>query len=55
MYVAPLPAEIRSNVQVTAEDGAVVSPMLTRAYLFEWIETLSWREIAVHDLLRSGG
>jgi hypothetical protein len=45
------PATIRTNVRVIMEDGLLAPSMLTRIVLFEWIETLPWRDPAVVELL----
>jgi hypothetical protein len=45
------PAEIRTNLLVILDDGTPAPPMLTRTHLFEWLETLPWREPSVVALL----
>jgi hypothetical protein len=45
--------EIRTNVQLLAADGSAQSAMLTRVQLHEWLESLSWRDGAVRDLVRA--
>jgi hypothetical protein len=44
--------EIRTNIQLIAQDESPVPREKAQLYLFHWIETLSWREAAVKDLLR---
>lgn len=44
------PAGIRTNVRIAMDDGSLASPMLTRIHLFEWIESLPWRQ-AIVDLM----
>lgn len=44
------PDGIRTNVRIVRDDGSLASEMLTRIYLFEWIESLSWRQ-AIVDLM----
>ena len=42
------PAGIKANIQLLDDAGRVESFLLSRAHLFEWIESLPWR-----DTLRS--
>jgi hypothetical protein len=51
VIVVLTPATIRTNVQVIMDDGMPAPPMLTRILLFEWLETLPWREPAITELL----
>lgn len=53
--VALNPAEIRTNIQLIAADGSPHSPILTRMYLHEWLETLSWRVACASELTRGEG
>jgi hypothetical protein len=36
------PREIRTNIQVLADDGTPESPVVTRIYLHRWLETVPW-------------
>lgn len=49
------PAEIRTNIQLVAEDGSAESPMLCRMHLARWLESVPWRETAVVDLVQARG
>ncbi|MBV8803800.1 MAG: DUF4902 domain-containing protein [Sinobacteraceae bacterium] len=44
--------EIRTNIQLIAQDQSPMPAALTQIHLFHWIESLPWRETAVNDLLR---
>jgi hypothetical protein len=45
VIVVLAPATIRTNVLLVQDSGLVAPPMLTRVYLFEWIETRPWRDV----------
>ena len=49
------PGEIRSNVRVLLEDGQRAPALLNRMRIFEYIETLPWRDIAIEPLLHERG
>jgi Domain of unknown function (DUF4902) len=44
--------EIRTNIQLVNKDESPVPPAIAQIHLFHWIESMSWREVAVNDLLR---
>ncbi|MGH8148852.1 MAG: DUF4902 domain-containing protein [Steroidobacteraceae bacterium] len=44
------PAEIRTNIRLTGEDGSPRSAGMSREHLALWIETLPWREVASREL-----
>ena len=44
--------EIRTNIQLIAPDQSPMPAVLAQVHLFDWIESLPWREVAVNDLLR---
>lgn len=45
------PNEIRTNIQLISPDHRPVPRMMAQIYLYHWIESIPWREIAVNDLL----
>jgi hypothetical protein len=49
------PSEIRTNIQLITADGSAESPLLTRMYLYDWLETLPWRDGPVRDLAAGRG
>jgi hypothetical protein len=46
------PNELRTNIQLLSADSRSEPPARARAQLLHWIESIPWREIAIHDLLR---
>jgi hypothetical protein len=48
--VALDPSEIRTNIQLIGTDGCVQSPVVTRMYLYAWLETVPWRIGTLVDL-----
>lgn len=49
------PAEMRTNIQLTADDGRAESGVRTRLHIAEWLDTQPWRETAIGDLVRAQG
>jgi len=47
------PARIETNMVLIGEDDQVTPSLLASIYLFEWIETLPWREFGIPELLDS--
>jgi hypothetical protein len=46
------PGNIRSNLVLVADDGQAHSDGKTRAHLYEWIESLPWRDVVSQRVLR---
>jgi Domain of unknown function (DUF4902) len=44
------PAEIRTNIRLTGEDGSPRPPGVSREHLALWIETLPWRAVASKEI-----
>jgi hypothetical protein len=49
------PTEIRTNIQLIADNGSARPPILCRMQLAHWLETLPWRETAIRDLVQPRG
>lgn len=44
--------ELRTNIQLVADNGTTEPPGRARVLLARWIESIRWREIAINDVLR---
>jgi hypothetical protein len=51
LVVLVSPNEIRTNILLISRNGAPEPPALAQIHLFHWIESFSWRQGAVYDLL----
>lgn len=49
------PNEIRTNIQLVSRDLRPEPAARARAYLMDWIASIPWQELAIHDLLRNDG
>lgn len=47
------PDEIRTNIQLLEEDGLAQDPILCRAHLARWLETIPWRSAALQGLVQA--
>ncbi len=45
------PNEIRTNILLVSPDHRPVPPMIAAIHLYDWIESLPWREVSVRDVL----
>jgi len=46
------PTEIRTNIQLIAQDGLARPPILARMHLARWLDSVPWREAAVRELVQ---
>lgn len=45
------PSGIRTNIQLMMDNGRAVAPLLARVHVYDWIESLPWREAGVKGLI----
>lgn len=47
------PSEIRTNIQLIAQDGVAKPPILARMRLAHWLDTMPWRPAAIRELVQN--
>lgn len=44
--------QIRTNIELVADDRHPEPPDLAQIHLFQWLETLAWQQVVIDDVLR---